>query len=269
MPEAPNRRTVPWGALPWGKVAGVLIGIPAGVFGMIFGLIVGHLIDELVWAFLMRRLLRRFFRTGYLAPELESTATAAAILVVLTDEMSCSADRPQGVPASVRGYLKDKFAVRIRSRRSLDLAFEEAAAAERQSVSTAAREEACRILEERLVQNERAEVVWLAGRVARDVGPCARRTAEQIAERLGVPARIVTEGARPAGTLDERACMLLGVSEHADREEVRRAYRRLAAQFHPDGASVLEEHQRRKANEAFIRIQSAYEQLMRELGEEP
>ncbi len=63
--------------------------------------------------------------------------------------------------------------------------------------------------------------------------------------------------------------MLLGVPQNADRAQVRRAYRRLAAEFHPDGTAVLEAHQRRQAEEAFIRIREAYEQLMGELGEEP
>jgi DnaJ-domain-containing protein 1 len=112
-------------------------------------------------------------------------------------------------------------------------------------------------------------VAWLAGRIARDAGSCAQRRAEEIGRRLEVDERIVADAARREGTLDERSCMLLGVPQDADREQVKRAYRRLAAQFHPDGTGVLEAHQQRQAGEAFIRIRAAYERLMRELGEEP
>ena len=125
------------------------------------------------------------------------------------------------------------------------------------------------LLVARLSHTERAEVAWLAGRTARDVGGCARRRAEEIAGRLGADPGLVADGARTEGRLDERACMLLGVPQDATRDQVRRAYRSLAAQFHPDGLQALERHQRKQAEDAFIRIRNAYEQLMRELGENP
>lgn len=282
---------IPWRALPWGKVVGGGLGLTAGVFGMIFGIIVGHLVDEVLWTHLMRRLVRRFIRTGAAARELDALSPAVSILLLLTDAAHCD-HRPRAEAATsvVRDYLYDRYATTTRRRRLLDIAGEEVIAraeagpvADRGEATVAGdaaeggesapagevAEPFLQLLSGRLTQNERAEVAWLAGRVARDVGPCARRIADVIARRLGADLRLVADAARHEGELDERACMLLGVPQNADRAQVRRAYRRLAAEFHPDGTRVLEAHQRRQAEEAFIRIRAAYEQLMGELGEEP
>jgi DnaJ-domain-containing protein 1 len=270
---------IPWRSLPWGKIVGGGLGLAAGLFGMIFGIIVGHLVDEVLWTHLMRRLLRRFIRSGAVATELDAVASAVSILVLLTDAARCGyASQAKAAETVVRGYLYDRYATSTRRRRLLDIAGEEVLArteADRASEAADAGKSAAhadpflKLLGGRLARNERAEVAWLAGRVARDVGPCARRIADDIARRLGADLRLVADAARHEGELDERACMLLGVPQNADRAQVRLAYRRLAAEFHPDGTAALETHQRRQAEEAFIRIREAYEQLMRELGEEP
>lgn len=275
-----------WRTLPWGKIVAVLFGLPAGLFGLVFALIVGHLVDELLWVYVMRRLLRSFIAGGTVPPELGELAVPVSILVLLSREELCDehhgGDAPKsGAAAShgasshaasshgadesgrVRMYLYDRFAGGLRARRTLQLAAEEAGGVSPHTDALIS------ILDSRLRHHERAEVAWLAGRIARDKGPCARQTAEEMAERLNVDARIVADAMRRSGQLDERSCMLLGVPQDADRELVRHAYRQLAAQFHPDATSGLDAHQRKQAGEAFLRIRSAYEQLMRELGEEP
>ena len=64
--------------------------------------------------------------------------------------------------------------------------------------------------------------------------------------------------------LFEEAYRILGVSKRAATGEVKRVYHRLAAQFHPDAGSDLEIDQRRLSEEAFIRIQNAYNTIMAE-----
>ena len=274
-----------WRDFPWGKLVGGGVGLTAGLFGMVFGIIVGHLVDEVLWTHLMRRLVRRFIRTGSAAPELHAVAPAFSILLLLGDAAHCgNASSATGAISFVRDYLYGRYATSARPRRLLDIAGEEVFARtedERpgQVGESAAGGDAAaggdpaepflELLAARLTHNERAEVAWLAGRVARDAGPCARRIADGIARRLGADVGLVADAARHEGELDERACMLLGVPQSADRAQVRHAYRRLAAEFHPDGTGALEAHQRRQAEEAFIRIRGAYEQLMGELGEEP
>jgi DnaJ like chaperone protein len=60
---------------------------------------------------------------------------------------------------------------------------------------------------------------------------------------------------------DPRA--VLGVGPDANQNEIRQAYRRLAAQYHPDKVAHLGEEFRRLADAKFKNIQSAYEALRR------
>lgn len=59
----------------------------------------------------------------------------------------------------------------------------------------------------------------------------------------------------------EECYQILGVSPTATPAEVRRAYRTLAAQFHPDTDRGLSETQRQELHDAFIRVQSAWHTL--------
>lgn len=54
---------------------------------------------------------------------------------------------------------------------------------------------------------------------------------------------------------------ILGVSPTATPTEVRRAYRTLAARFHPDADQGLSDLQRQEYHAAFIRVQSAWHRL--------
>lgn len=65
------------------------------------------------------------------------------------------------------------------------------------------------------------------------------------------------------------AYRVLGVQPETDIGEVRRVYRRLAASFHPDGMTVLDGSQQKEAEEAFLRIRSAWELVARERGVQP
>ena len=56
---------------------------------------------------------------------------------------------------------------------------------------------------------------------------------------------------------------VLGVGPDADQIEIRKAYRRLAAQYHPDKVAHLGEEFRRLADAKFKTIQAAYEALRR------
>ena len=57
------------------------------------------------------------------------------------------------------------------------------------------------------------------------------------------------------------AYRVLGVSPESETAEIRKVYRNLAASFHPDGLSSFSEDQRKEAEEAFVRIRSAWERI--------
>lgn len=60
----------------------------------------------------------------------------------------------------------------------------------------------------------------------------------------------------------ESAWEILGLKPGAPVEEVKRVFRILAAQFHPDGASALSDIQKKETEEAFRRIRLAYDECM-------
>ena len=56
---------------------------------------------------------------------------------------------------------------------------------------------------------------------------------------------------------------VLGVQPGASREEIKRAYKKLAAQYHPDKVQHLGKEFQELAHKKFIAIQKAYDTLMK------
>lgn len=59
---------------------------------------------------------------------------------------------------------------------------------------------------------------------------------------------------------------VLGVDQHATADDIKRAYRLLAGQYHPDKVSHLGEEFRQLAEERFKEIQEAYQYLVKRKG---
>ena len=57
------------------------------------------------------------------------------------------------------------------------------------------------------------------------------------------------------------SCEVLGVSEHASMDEIKKAYRKMVKLHHPDRFATCSEQEQRIAQERFIEIQAAYETI--------
>lgn len=62
------------------------------------------------------------------------------------------------------------------------------------------------------------------------------------------------------------AYRILEISEKATDEEVKTAYRKMAMKYHPDKVRNLGEQHEKAAQEKFVKVQEAYEQLKKERG---
>jgi DnaJ-domain-containing protein 1 len=68
--------------------------------------------------------------------------------------------------------------------------------------------------------------------------------------------------AAPARSVEDDACRLLGVPAGADRETVKRAYRRLARALHPDMHAGTSDERRRQLERKLADVNSAYHRLL-------
>jgi hypothetical protein len=82
--------------------------------------------------------------------------------------------------------------------------------------------------------------------------------------RLGIENRYRDIAAHILKVRDTTSYEILGVSPDTPPGEIRRIYRTLAAQFHPDSLHGLSREQQEAAAEAFLRIKRAYERIFSE-----
>jgi len=64
----------------------------------------------------------------------------------------------------------------------------------------------------------------------------------------------------------DSAYKIIGIGKTATNEEIKKAYRKLAAEYHPDKVSYLGEDIRKDAEEKFRKINEAYEKIKDERG---
>ncbi|MBR3940361.1 MAG: TerB family tellurite resistance protein [Bacteroidales bacterium] len=68
------------------------------------------------------------------------------------------------------------------------------------------------------------------------------------------------------GNTTKNPYLVLGITEQATAEEVKKAYRRLAMKFHPDKVATLSEEVKKNAEEQFREINEAYETIKKQRG---
>jgi DnaJ like chaperone protein len=59
---------------------------------------------------------------------------------------------------------------------------------------------------------------------------------------------------------------ILGITEHATDDEVKKAYRKMAISFHPDKVAQMGEEFQKGAKEKFQQIQDSYEAIKKQRG---
>lgn len=245
----------------WGTLAGLAVGLFGGVPGAVFGLFIGFLVD-LVWAEFRAQRATADYLDGSDAPAWlpRQVALAGELTGHLQPRSRIDPDVLGSLATELRPFYPDRWA-----RRPVERMLVVGAAHPWSGIEAyAARLSAACPPEER----ERVVgAVWNAiGRSGATLS--AREEVRAIARRAGVDEGFIARELVVRRFRDAEACAVLGVARDASRDEVRTAYRRLAAQFHPDTAVSLTERQREATEQAFKRIQLAYETLRAEDEEE-
>jgi DnaJ like chaperone protein len=249
--------------IPWGAILGAGIGfaLGLGIFGAVFGLIIGYLLDVMV-----RRiaLSRSYAEVDSLlrsprSDEDRSRVAVASWLAFRTAELSGS------IGYADLHYLSQ----RIGSLFAVSEAGREAIAYVRDAFLEGVRPGDELLLSGRTDFPSREERVafalslWEAAALSGSVSPRAEAFIRRATSAYGVESYYRTAAGvlLREGENVEESYRILGVDENVTADELKRVYRSLAASFHPDSLADLSPQQQEAAQEAFIRIRRAYEEL--------
>jgi DnaJ like chaperone protein len=89
---------------------------------------------------------------------------------------------------------------------------------------------------------------------------------KEVAQWMQMPASEVDSMLHLEGSSLDDAYQVLGISPDATDDEVRRAYRKLALQHHPDRVAKLGDDVRRAAEKKFQEINAAKERIWKARG---
>ena len=262
-----------------GKIIGGSLGMLGGPFGVGLGLLVGHLVDATLETSRFKSELRRFLFEPSGSP---LAGRADGLLSYFTLGLILLGLRGLPLPSLIDN-LKTSAWGRFRPS-GRDLAVCEAALGE-----LGRADHLLEFISEEPASGETAARIssFAAALVPGPAGPARLDLLDDLYRLAAAGRGAVDEGVeRPYLLLIARAWeigeaelaalelpfrerspwTILGVRPGTERDELKRVYRALAAQFHPDGAAGLDDGQRRATEEAFRRIKDAYEECLRSFG---
>jgi DnaJ like chaperone protein len=130
-------------------------------------------------------------------------------------------------------------------------------------------EDVAQQISERLDYHSRLELLHLLYGVAHADGSIAdseKHILEQIAYYLGITTSDQVSIRNMFFQTSESTYNMLGIDRNATTEEIKKAYRKLAVEYHPDKVNYLGEEIRKDAEEKFQKITNAYEKIKKEKG---
>lgn len=130
-------------------------------------------------------------------------------------------------------------------------------------------QEICHDIRNRLTQEVRVQLVHYLFGIAKsdgDVGTAELNVISRIATMLGIPA-VEFESLRNMFYRNvDSDYKILGIDDKASDDEVKKAYRKMAAAHHPDKVAHMGEEYLKGAKEKFQQIQDAYEAIKKRRG---
>ncbi|TVR71788.1 MAG: hypothetical protein EA427_04045 [Spirochaetaceae bacterium] len=255
-----------------GRIAGAALGSMAGVPGAVFGLLAGCLVDQYRLDGAAGYRLERFIRR----PDLERKRPVAQLLTVVTLAAFLSTEGSSPFPhvpweklPKIPGDRRHREAALKRALEYRERIDPARIAGEAQRNFPDSEGGVDRLLD---VLVEAVAGDMMAGSTMAGDTMAGARVDAETAARLRLIGMLLPASPsarsrleRSLGGLDPLSCRVLDVAGSAGREEVRRAYRRLAASLHPDTAGDLDPTQQQELREAFVRVRAAHDTLLVQL----
>ncbi len=124
-------------------------------------------------------------------------------------------------------------------------------------------------IRDRLDYHSRLELMHLLYGIAladSHIQPAEQQLINQIAYYLGISSSDHHSIRSMFDKADDSAYKILGVDRNASAEEIKKAWRKLATEYHPDKVSYLGDDFRKDAEEKFQKINEAYEKVKKDKG---
>jgi len=247
-----------------GGTAGLLLGLK--LFGLILGVLLGALADILLQDLRLRRSLRGKTAGSY-QPELE-------FIISLSRKVLGAAALNGPAPRHDAMYLQEQLLRRFHLTPRGESVVRELCKSDAATAlsSDQLAEEAGRHLDSSVElspeeQLAAARLLFEAATLAdsnKRINHKGRQYVQQSCRSLGIRPEYVQVAGKMVIREDTADYEVLGVPPEAETDEIKRVYRTLAAQFHPDSLHGLSSEQQQAATEAFMRIRNAYERIMME-----
>jgi len=255
-----------------GKITGPIIGYAVGLrtFGIIFGFICGVLADIFLQEIRLRRTLDTANSLDHISrtypPQLQGVLKVCWLVLHAT-RFECHEELTPPDIHFLQALVLRRLTLSVKGKTAVKQLFSSAGTGQGRVPS---REELARLANPGLDPSEQVAVArFLYEAVSMGSSSSVRsakasRYVQGLCSELGIEARYGQVAGSITRSKDNSSYELLGVNREDSIREIKRVYRTLAAQFHPDSLHNLSNAQREAATEAFVKISEAYKSILGE-----
>jgi DnaJ like chaperone protein len=127
----------------------------------------------------------------------------------------------------------------------------------------------CRQIRGQMAYSQRLELLHVLFRISRadsDINPSELQLLQHIATQMGITTPDFLSLRAMFVSSPDSDYKILDVNPNASEEEVKKSYRKMAMRFHPDRLLGLSDNEKKAAEEKFLSVQKAYENIKRKRG---
>ncbi len=127
----------------------------------------------------------------------------------------------------------------------------------------------CRQIRNEMAYSQRLELLHVLFRISRadsEINPSELQLLQHIATQMGITTPDFLSLRAMFVTSPDSDYKILDINPDAGEDEVKKAYRKMAMRFHPDRLLGLTENEKKAAEEKFLSVQKAYENIKRKRG---